>query len=114
MKRLFVCALLFSGFAVAEGSAQNLTASALASPAKPQAKPAAAEKDPLKAAMGGGKFGAPSNEAITTEIYSDEAFFDSAKSMGIFSGRVIVKDPRFNLQADKMTIYLAKGTNPAA
>jgi len=34
-----------------------------------------------------------SNEPTTTEIYSDEAFFDSNKSMGIFSGRVKVTDP---------------------
>src|SRR5436190_1957065 len=35
---------------------------------------------------------------ITTEIYADEAFFDSNKSQGIFRGRVKVNDPRFNLQ----------------
>ena len=38
-----------------------------------------------------------SNEPTTTEIYADEAFFDSTKNMGIFSGRVKVTDPRFNL-----------------
>jgi len=52
-----------------------------------------------------------SNEPTTTEIYSDEAFFDSNKSMGIFSGRVKVTDPRFNLQSDKLTIYITKGEN---
>jgi lipopolysaccharide transport protein LptA len=51
------------------------------------------------------------NEPTTTEIYSDEAFFDSNKSMGIFSGRVKVTDPRFNLQSDKLTIYITKGEN---
>lgn len=49
------------------------------------------------------------NEPTTTEIYADEAFFDSAKNMGIFSGRVKVVDPRFNLQSDKLTVYITKG-----
>jgi lipopolysaccharide transport protein LptA len=49
------------------------------------------------------------NEPITTEIYADEAFFDSTKNMGIFSGRVKVTDPRFNLQSDKLTVFITKG-----
>ena len=52
-----------------------------------------------------------SNEPTTTEIYSDEAFFDSTKNMGIFSGRVKVTDPRFNLQSDKLTVFITKGEN---
>src|SRR5947208_14704725 len=52
-----------------------------------------------------------SNEPNTTEIYSDEAFFDSTKNMGIFSGRVKVTDPRFNLQSDKLTVFITKGQN---
>src|SRR5207247_4389379 len=51
------------------------------------------------------------NEPTTTEIYSDEAFFDSTKNMGIFSGRVKVVDPRFNLQSDKLTVFITKGQN---
>src|SRR5207247_11481253 len=47
----------------------------------------------------------------TAEIYSDEAFFDSTKNMGIFSGRVKVVDPRFNLQSDKLTVFITKGQN---
>ena len=50
-----------------------------------------------------------SNEPTTTEIYADEAFFDSNKNMGIFSGRVKVTDPRFNLQSEKLTVYISKG-----
>ena len=107
MKRLFFCGLLVLGIAVTETRAQNLTNTALASPAKTQRK--TPEKGPIKSAMGGGKNPLASNQAITTEIYADEAFFDSQNSIGIFTGRVIVKDPRFNVQADKMTIYLAKG-----
>jgi lipopolysaccharide transport protein LptA len=51
------------------------------------------------------------NEPTTTEIYADEAFFDSTKNMGIFSGRVKVTDPRFNLQSDKLTVFITKGEN---
>lgn len=50
-----------------------------------------------------------SNEPIVTEIYADEAMFDSAKNMGVFSGHVKITDPRFNLQSDKLTVYLTKG-----
>src|SRR5437773_1358173 len=52
-----------------------------------------------------------SNEPTTTEIYADEAFFNSTKNMGIFSGRVKVTDPRFNLQSDKLTVFITKGQN---
>ena len=61
------------------------------------------EKDAL------GNFLAPTKEAITTEIYANEADFDSKEYVGTFKGQVIVQDPRFNLQADKLTIYLARG-----
>lgn len=46
---------------------------------------------------------------ITTEIYSEKAYFDANKNMGVFTGRVKVIDPRFNLQADKLTVFLRKG-----
>src|SRR5439155_9988424 len=52
-----------------------------------------------------------SNVATKTEIYADEAYFDSTKNMGIFSGRVKVTDPRFNLQSDKLTVFITKGQN---
>src|ERR1043166_3949764 len=52
-----------------------------------------------------------SNAPTTTEIYADEAYFDSTKNMGIFSGRVKVTDPRFNLQSDKLTVFITKGQN---
>jgi lipopolysaccharide transport protein LptA len=48
-------------------------------------------------------------EPITTEIYADEAFFDSTKNTGVFSGHVKVVDPRFNIQADKLTVFVTKG-----
>ncbi len=46
---------------------------------------------------------------ITTEIYAQEAYFDSNKNIGVFTGQVKVIDPRFNLQSDKLTVYLHRG-----
>ena len=53
-----------------------------------------------------------SNEPVTTEIYADDAFFDSNKNVGIFSGHVKVADPRFTLQSEKLTVYITKGRKP--
>jgi lipopolysaccharide transport protein LptA len=50
-------------------------------------------------------------EPVTTEIDADDALFDSNKNVGIFSGHVKVADPRFSLQADKLTVYISKGEN---
>src|ERR1044072_6800360 len=61
--------------------------------------------------FGSGAAGQQSDQPTTTEIYSDEAFFDSTKNMGIFTGRVKVVDPRFNLQSDKLTVFITKGQN---
>src|SRR5438128_10226204 len=55
--------------------------------------------------------GLQSNEPTTTEIYADAAFFDSTKNIGIFSSRVKVVDSRFNLQSDKLTVFITKGQN---
>jgi lipopolysaccharide transport protein LptA len=55
--------------------------------------------------------GLQSDEMTTTEIYADEAFFDSTKNVGIFSGRVKVTDPRFSLQSKKLTVFITKGQN---
>ena len=83
-------------------------------PPKAKAKNKDKEKDdksPGTNLFGPGAAGQQSNGPTTTEIYSDEAFFDSTKNMGIFSGRVKVLDPRFNLQADKLTVFITKGEN---
>ena len=80
-------------------------------PAKAKAKSNDKKKDdksPATNLFGPGAAG-ESNGPTTTEIYSDEAFFDSTKNMGIFSGRVKVVDPRFNLQSDKLTVFITKG-----
>lgn len=83
--------------------------------------PAPSPKTPGKAPAGkSDKDNSPANKLfgpdamktegpVTTEIYSDEAFFDSNKSMGIFTGHVKVTDPRFNLQSDKLTVFISKG-----
>jgi lipopolysaccharide transport protein LptA len=50
----------------------------------------------------------PANqEPIVTEIYADKVVFDSAKSTGVFTGHIVVTDPRFQIQGDKLTIYLS-------
>jgi len=84
-----------------------------AAPAKkPKKQPAQKEnKSPVNPLSGGSATGLNSNEPTTTEIYADEAFFDSTKNIGIFSGRVKVTDPRFNLQSDKLTVFITKGEN---
>jgi lipopolysaccharide transport protein LptA len=89
-----------------------------ASPSKKPKKQAAqkenAQKDNKPSAnplFGQSAMGLNINGPTTTEIYADEAFFDSTKNMGIFSGRVKVTDPRFNLQSDKLTVFITKGEN---
>lgn len=88
--------------------------------AKPSSpSPTAAKKDQKKAKQSGdqtnpllgGIKGAPTNGPVTTEIYADDAFFDSNKNVGVFSGHVKVADPRFSLQSEKLTVYITKGEN---
>jgi lipopolysaccharide transport protein LptA len=69
------------------------------------------DKSPASSLFGQSAMGLNTNEPTTTEIYSDEAFFDSTKNMGTFTGRVKVTDPRFNLQSDKLTVFITKGEN---
>ena len=69
------------------------------------------DKSPGTNLFGSSAAGPQSDQPTTTEIYADEAFFDSTKNMGIFTGRVKVVDPRFNLQSDKLTVFITKGQN---
>src|SRR5213596_1119464 len=121
MKKLAVWVLLIVCVIAARWPGQ-VTAAPAGSPAPTKAeKPAKAkaknkdkekdDKSPGTNLFGPGAAGQQSNGPTTTEIYSDEAFFDSTKNMGIFSGRVKVLDPRFNLQADKLTVFITKGEN---
>jgi lipopolysaccharide transport protein LptA len=77
-------------------------------PAPAQPAPAAGTQAPAATKPGGPP---KPGEAITTEIYADEAAFDSSKNIGVFSGHVRVNDPRFNIQSDKLTVYISKGEN---
>ena len=94
------------------GQIAAVPAGSASAPPKKQEKPATKkdEKSSANKLFSGGN-ALQSNEPTTTEIYADEAFFDSNKSMGIFSGRVKVTDPRFNLQSDKLTVFISKGEN---
>ena len=80
-------------------------------PQKKTEKPTAEKQDKSAINKWFGSDTAGSNAPTTTEIYADEAFFDSTKSMGIFGGHVKVTDPRFNIQADKLTVHIGKGEN---
>ena len=121
MKRLAVL-VLFIVYVIAVPSPRQTAAAPAGSPSPAKAeKPAKAttknkdkKKDDKSSGanlFGPGAAGQQSNVPTTTEIYSDEAFFDSTKNMGIFSGRVKVLDPRFNLQSDKLTVFITKGEN---
>jgi lipopolysaccharide transport protein LptA len=119
MRRLAVLVSLIV-FVIASRSPGQIASASSASPSPKAEKPAKAkaknkdkkkdDKSPGTNLFGPGAAG-QSNEPTTTEIYSDEAFFDSTKNTGIFSGRVKVIDPRFNLQSDKLTVFITKGEN---
>jgi lipopolysaccharide transport protein LptA len=122
MRKLAVLVLLVA-CAIGPRSAGQIAAAPAGSPvaamkADKPAKDKAKNKDKKKEdkppgtnLFGSSTAGLQSDQPTTTEIYSDEAFFDSTKNMGIFSGRVKVVDPRFNLQSDKLTVFITKGEN---
>ena len=96
----------------AQTAAATPKAIAAAPAKKPKKQPAQKEnKSPANSLFGQSGMGLNTNEPTTTEIYADEAFFDSTKNIGIFTGRVKVTDPRFNLQSDKLTVFITKGEN---
>jgi lipopolysaccharide transport protein LptA len=106
---LIICA---TGARLHAETAATPKAVAVAPKKKANKSPAQKEnKPPANPFVGQSATGLDSNEPTTTEIYADEAFFDSTKNMGIFSGRVKVTDPRFNLQSDKLTVFITKGEN---
>ena len=123
MKKLAVLVLVL-GCAFGMRLAAQIAAAPAGSPA--QASKAEKSKDKAKTKnkdkkkedkssgtnlFGSSAAGPQSDQPTTTEIYADEAFFDSTKNMGIFTGRVKVVDPRFNLQSDKLTVFITKGQN---
>jgi lipopolysaccharide transport protein LptA len=109
---LAVCAMLclaaLAGIARGQGSAP---ATLRATPeSSPSATPKAVKVSPDKSATDKSTPAvspAPAAEPIVTEIYADKAVFESSKSIGVFNGHIIVIDPRFQIQGDKLTIYLS-------
>ena len=117
-KFLWVCAVVSlaasSGTARGQGSAPSSLSSRLKPEASPSPTPTATPKEVKPApekSPSTEKKPAPSPSAapgqeIVTEIYADKVVFDSTKSTGVFTGHIVVIDPRFQIQGDKLTIYL--------
>ena len=112
---LAVCATLslaaLAGTAHGQGSAPPSLSSRLKTESSPSPTPRdakiPAEKSVTEKPKEGASPAAPQGE-IVTEIYADKVVFDSTKSSGVFSGHVIVIDPRFQIQGDKLTINISK------
>jgi len=104
---LFIC---FVSTAQLPGQSENSSTPSPPAAAKKQEKKEKQSSDKTHPLLSGIK-GAPTNGPVTTEIYADDAFFDSNKNVGIFSGHVKVADPRFTLQSEKLTVYITKGEN---
>src|ERR1041385_8377519 len=94
-----------------QGSAPPSLSSHLKADSSPSATPKNVKAMPAKSATPAPKPGdspTPPAEEIVTEIYADKAVFDSSKSIGVFTGHIIVIDPRFQIQGDKLTIFMSK------
>ena len=104
--------LVFAFFTVGHLAAQGSAPATLSKREKPKNAGKAERKvegdkpDGKKAGLGA-TLGA-TTEPVTTIILADEAFFDSPKSVGTFSGHVVVNDPRFTIQSDKLTVTMSK------
>ncbi len=102
-----LCLAALAGIARGQGSAP---ATLRATPeSSPSATPKAVKVSPEKSATEkpSPAISPAPTEQIVTEIYADKAVFDSTKSIGVFTGHIIVIDPRFQIQGDKLTIYLS-------
>lgn len=115
--RAILCSALLVGIARGQGSAPSTLASRApsqpsdkASPVKTPAEKPPSENDPARKPTEA-KNPAAAQEPIITEIYADKTVFDSTKSTGVFTGHIVVTDPRFSIQGDKLTIYLGKKQN---
>ncbi|MEY2488426.1 MAG: hypothetical protein QOC70_368 [Verrucomicrobiota bacterium] len=112
-----LCFALTAGTIRAQGTAPATLSSRTPSKTAEKASPgnASAESPPSQKTPAekpkNAKTGPASEEPIITEIYADQTIFDSGKSIGIFTGHVVVTDPRFNIQGDKLTIFISKGQN---
>src|SRR6478752_3428538 len=114
-KVLAVCTTLCVAALAGTVRGQGTAPSSLSSRPKPESSPSPSPTpkdvkiDVDKSATEKAKPGeSPSpGQEVVTEIYADKAVFDSTKSIGVFSGHVVVIDPRFKIQGDKLTIYMA-------
>jgi lipopolysaccharide transport protein LptA len=95
---------------------QSSAPPSLSSRLKPESSPTSTAKEVKRALEKSaspspkpGASPAPSpGQEIITEVYADKAVFDSTKSFGVFTGHIVVIDPRFQIQGDKLTIYISK------
>jgi lipopolysaccharide transport protein LptA len=109
-----LCVAGVTGIARGQASAPPNLSSHLKPETSPSPTPKTAKIEPEKTAAPKAKESsspAPAQEQIVTEIYADKAVFDSTKSLGVFSGHIVVVDPRFQIQGDKLTIYISKNQN---
>lgn len=114
-KFLAVCGLLCAAVLAGDTHGQSSAPPNLSSRLKPESSPTPTakpvkvepEKSPSAKPHEASSPG-PAGEQTVTEIYADKAVFDSTKSQGVFSGHVVVIDPRFQIQGEKLTIYLSK------
>jgi lipopolysaccharide transport protein LptA len=113
--RLVLAISCLAGMA-AVASGQGSAPPSLSSRLKPESSPSASPKEvkplpeknaPPPSSPGVSPAPSPAQEIIT-EIYADKAVFDSTKSIGVFTGHIVVIDPRFQIQGDKLTIYMSK------
>jgi lipopolysaccharide transport protein LptA len=109
-----LCLAVLGGIARGQGSAPSTLSSRSPQPTaentpadKAKDVKVTVEKSPDEKSKETSNSAAPL-EQIVTEIYADKAVFDSTKSIGIFTGRIVVNDPRFQIQGDKLTIYISK------
>lgn len=108
---VLLCAAGLADIARGQGSAPPNLSSHLKPENSPSATPKTVKVEPEKTAAPKPKeinSPAAAQEQIVTEIYADKAVFDSTKSLGVFSGHIVVVDPRFQIQGDKLTIYISK------
>ena len=96
MKMVFAAAYLVAIVTATRSDGQEAARAAqTVPPAKAQASPALAATD-------------AKGQPITTQIFADEATFDTEKRLGVFTKNVRVFDPRFNIQSDKLTVFIHK------
>ena len=108
---VLLSAVALAGIARGQGSAPPNLSSRLKAENSPSPTPKAVKVEPEKSATPKPKESrspAAPQEQTVTEIYADKAVFDSTKSLGVFSGHIVVVDPRFQIQGDKLTIYISK------